>query len=394
MDAVRLRAWWAHRQGLDGSLEGADPAEVLEASGWARSVGGAGPYLTLHARAGITRAEVDMATAGLAVHELPAARGCTYVVPAEHFAVALTVGQAALEAGELATARRLGVDDAEIEQLGKSVVEALDEPLDPSCIEESVGDAVRDLGPEGRRQGMANTLAVALAVLQSQGRIRRVPVNGRLDQQRYRYARWDDGPLAAGGPRLDAARVELARCFLAWAGPASVAHLRWFTGLGARAAATALAACDTVAAPVEGRDELLLLAEDLEPFNAFEPPAEPEIRLLAGIDGLFLLRRAVGDHLDPADARHPLLAAGSSPLLDLPSHAIVDRGRLLGLWEFDVDEGTIAWATFEPPTDEVRAAVSATEAFVRTDLGDARSFSLDSPESRRPRVEALRTCQA
>jgi hypothetical protein len=394
MDAVRLRAWWAHRQGLDGSLDGADPAEVLEASGWARSVGGAGPYLTLHARAGTTRAEVDMAVAGLAVHELPSARGRTYVVPAEHFAVALTVGQAAVEAGELATARRLGVDDAEIEQLGKAVVEALDEPLDPSCIKEAVGDAVRELGPEGRRQGMVDTLGVALALLQCQGRIRRVPVNGRLDQQRHRYARWDDGPLAAGGPSVAAARAQLARCFLAWAGPASTAHLRWFTGLGARAAATALAACDAVVAPVDGRDDLLVLAEDLEALLAFEPPAAPEVSLLAGVDGLFLLRRALGDQLDAVDAGHPLLAVGSTGLLDLPSHAIVDRGRLVGLWEFDVDEGAIAWATFGPPTDEVRAAVSATEAWVRADLGDARSTSLDSPESRRPRVEALRARQA
>jgi hypothetical protein len=30
------------------------------------------------------------------------------------------------------------------------------------------------------------------------------------------------------------------------------------------------------------------------------------------------------------------------------------------------------------------------EAFVRDQLGDARSFSLDSPKSRKPRIEALR----
>ena len=52
MDEERLRAWRWHRQGLDGSLEGATAAEVLERTGWARSVGGVGPYLTLFARAG------------------------------------------------------------------------------------------------------------------------------------------------------------------------------------------------------------------------------------------------------------------------------------------------------------------------------------------------------
>ena len=34
-------------------------------------------------------------------------------------------------------------------------------------------------------------------------------------------------------------------------------------------------------------------------------------------------------------------------------------------------------------------AVERTERFVRDDLGDARSFSLDSPKSRAPRIEAL-----
>src|SRR5215203_3981177 len=36
----KLRAWWSHRQGLDGSLHDKSPAEILERCGWARSVGG------------------------------------------------------------------------------------------------------------------------------------------------------------------------------------------------------------------------------------------------------------------------------------------------------------------------------------------------------------------
>ena len=43
-------AWWWHRQGLDKT--GGSPAQVLATTGWARSVGGANPYLSLFARAG------------------------------------------------------------------------------------------------------------------------------------------------------------------------------------------------------------------------------------------------------------------------------------------------------------------------------------------------------
>src|SRR5258708_30168064 len=91
---TKLRAWRWRKQGLDGSLAGQTAAEVLARTGWARSVGGAAPYLTLFARAGLRRAEVDAAVAKLEIHELPCARGCTYVVPAVDYPLALAAGPA------------------------------------------------------------------------------------------------------------------------------------------------------------------------------------------------------------------------------------------------------------------------------------------------------------
>src|SRR5512136_2378144 len=102
MDGRKLQAWWAHKQGLDGRLEGKRASEVLEASGWARSVGGTGPYLTLFARGGIGRKAADNAVARLDIHELPSARGCTYVVPASDYAIALRAGQGFGDEGKTA----------------------------------------------------------------------------------------------------------------------------------------------------------------------------------------------------------------------------------------------------------------------------------------------------
>src|ERR1700679_1514910 len=102
----KLHAWWSHRQGLDGTLTGRTAAEVLEQTGWARSVGGASPYLTLFARAGIRREEPDPAVTGTTTHEPPAARGCTYVVPAADYALALAAGHPFAD-DELKVARRL-----------------------------------------------------------------------------------------------------------------------------------------------------------------------------------------------------------------------------------------------------------------------------------------------
>ena len=39
------------------------------------------------------------------------------------------------------------------------------------------------------------------------------------------------------------------------------------------------------------------------------------------------------------------------------------------------------------------AELESVERYIRDDLGDARSFSLDSPGSRRPRLDAIHALQ-
>lgn len=390
MDADKLRAWWWYRQGLAGSLGGAAPADVLAGTGWARSVGGANPYLTLFARAGTARVAADEAVRRLEIYELPSARGCTYVVPAAHFGLALQAGRGAPEA-DVALMGRLGVPRAELERLGGLVLDALGRaagPMDPAALREALGDAVRSLGEEGRRRGASTTLPAVLGLLQAAGEIRRVPVNGRLDQQRYGYTRWT--PPESG---LDdaAARVELARLYFGWTGPATLGHFRWFSAFSAAHAKAALAALDLV----DLGDGLVLPAAEAKEFEAYERPAEPRYALLAGIDGLILLRRDLPALLDAADRDVALPGGKPGELVgsaaDLTDHAIVDRGRLVGLWQYDVEAGEIVWWTWRPADDALRAEVARTETYLREQLGDARGFSLDSPKSRAPRLAALRS---
>lgn len=363
----KLRAWWSHRQGLDGSLAGQSPAQVLAKTGWARSIGGAAPYLTLFARAGLRRAEIDAALEKIEIHELPSARGCTYVVPAEDFPLALAAGQPFAE-DELKVARKLGVTDKEIEKLGAAVRKALGAgPLDPDELKKKLGDAVRNLGPEGVKKGLTTTLPVALGLLQAAGDIRRVPVNGRIDQQRYKYAAWKCEP---GGDFTD-----LARRYFSWIGPAPVSAFQAFAGLGVKAASAAVETLGLVA--VDG--DLLMLPEDHEAFLKFQAPKRPQYSLVSSIDGIGLLRG--GFDLAESDNK-------------VTGHAIVDRGNLVGRWAFDTETGTIAWVSFVPRDKAIEKAVKEMEAFVREDLGDARSFSLDSPKSRAPRIQALRAMAA
>lgn len=393
----KLRAWWAKRQGLDGTPVGATPAEVLSRTGWARSVGGSAPYLTLRARRpDLTREAIDAAVAAVEICELPSARGCTYVLPAADFPVGLTIGAGVPEAEVAAAVKHLDVTHAEIDRLCAAVLDVLDgasDPLPPPDLRVAVGDAVRNLGAAGKRRGTITTMPLALGLLQARGEIRRIPEHGRLDEQRFGYVRWTPSPLATP-LEPDTARVELARRYFDWAGPATLKHFRWFSGFTAATAKEAVAPLDLV--PVGG--DLLLPPALVDELAAFEPPTEPAYALVGWVDGIHLLHRALPRLLDPADAGRPVPGAASrgdarrtlGELTDPPCQLIIDRGRIVGLWEFDPDAGELVHQSFVPVDDALRATIERTEEYARDQLGDVRGNSLDSPASRRPRLAALR----
>lgn len=377
MDHAKLRAWWWHRQGLDGRLQGKSAAEVLAETGWVRSVGGANPYLTLFARAGIGREAADRAVASLAIHELPGARGCTYVLPACDFALGLAAGRGAAS-GDIKIALKLGATTAELDKLCGAVVKALAKgPLDTEELRQAVGGAIRNFGPEGTKKGVTTSLPIALGILQEEGEIRRVPVNGRLDQQRYRYALWRPNPLAQFRLSPEEVNTELARRFFHWAGPATLVEFQAFSGLGVKASKAALEPLQLTGA------EHLLLPEDCEAFESFRPPAKPQYALLGSIDAIRILHNTK-DLLAPADV------AKDEGNNETTGHIMVDRGRLVGYWAYDTTTESIAWMSFMPASPALKASVKQMEEFIRSDLGDARGFSLDSPKSRAPRIEALR----
>ncbi len=392
MKESKLRAWWWHRQGLDGSLCGKKSAEILERVGWSRSVGGVGPYLTLFSRGGTSRAEADSAVSKLEIHELPTARGCTYVVPASDFALGLSVGRDF--GNDMKVASKLGVTEKEIDKLCDAVVKSLEGgPLEPDAIREATGKASRSLGEEGKKKGLTTTLPIALGRLQTEGKIRRIPTNGRLDQQRYKYVNWSPNPLAGWTESLDAAFTELARKFFRWVGPATLGEFQWFSGLGVKATKAAVEPLGLV--PCEPGSDRLLLPDDAPAFAEFEAPSKAQYALVSGLDPITANRREMQTLIDPKD-RNALVIEDKAvkklgTLVDLPSHAILDRGQLIGLWEFDADTNAIAWTTFNKKKDKaLEAAIEATQRFVREDLGDARSFSLDSPKSRKTRVASLK----
>jgi len=260
------------------------------------------------------------------------------------------------------------------------------EPLDARSLSAIVSP--RHLGEAGKKKGMTTTAGLGLSRLQTAGRIRRVPQGGRLDTERFQYTLWEDGPRP-GDLHEEQLAHELAEKYFSWIGPATEKEFREFTGLTAKL--SKLATEELVSCP--GHPTMLMRPDDVDAFEAVER-TEGRVVLLSSIDTWIHARRDLPSLLDPADAERTLpygsQLTGANTLKDIDSHPIVMDGVVVGMWEFDHEAQSIAAWTWRPCTAVTRA-VEETERWIAEELGDFRSFSLDSPKSRVPRIELLRS---
>jgi hypothetical protein len=148
-------------------------------------------------------------------------------------------------------------------------------------------------------------------------------------------------------------------------GPSTLAGFQTFSGFGVKAVKAATAPLK-LEGTLENMDGWLILPEDRAAFEAFRAPKEACFALVSSLDWL-----AIDGMTEPVH------------------HAILDRGRMVGVWAYDTATESIAWRASIKRNKDLARAIARTEEFVRTQLGDARSFSLDSPKSRAPIIEAL-----
>jgi hypothetical protein len=141
----------------------------------------------------------------------------------------------------------------------------------------------------------------------------------------------------------------------------------------------------------------MMFEDDRELYAKFQTPTKPSYALVSGMDSMFLLRRSLSALLTSEAGKRKVYGGKGvcelASLSDLNNNAILDRGAIVGLWEYDPDSTSTAWLSFATPDEALRECVSRTETFIRDQLGDARSFSLDSPTSRAPRIDAIRKTQ-
>lgn len=401
IDLARARAAWFVRQGLADASE-RDPAAVVRRTGWLRTLGGVDVYLALRSRmAGFERVTVDAAVREGRLRVAPAVRGCIYVVPAEDHALALRIAERLSERRIARDLAKVGVGADEIERAGEAVVEVLERgPLTTHQVRAALPDGiVRGLGEVGKKIGMSSTLPVTLRSLEFAGRIERVPVEDRLDHEQYGWRRVavapDRADRGAVPDDIGGLAVMLAERFFRVAGPATVDEFVNWSGLGKRDAQGAVKALGLVAVGIAGvAGEAFVPADEVDEL-ASRRAVEGGVRLLSFADNYLSLRANAGALADAAhgDRFANSWGRGQKPLAAsayLHSRAVLEGDRLAGSWEWDPDAGAVVAVGFDALAGG-RAAAWAAEAagltaFLRDEVGHARSTSIDSEGSQRERL--------
>ena len=259
-------------------LHGTDPASV---------------YLAARARMAVPEVEaVDRALyEDRTLVRILGMRRTMFVVPVELMPVvqaactdAIAVQQRRLLHDLIARAGMADDPAGWVEELGTVTVKALEARGGAIAAEVAKDDprlALQIVMAEGKPyEGRQSVVTRMLLLLAAEGRIVRGRPRGSWVSGQYRWSGvedWLPGGLAEWS--IQEAQTELVRRWLAGFGPATVADLRWWTGLPTGQVRRAVAEAGTVEVDLDGTPGLVL-ADDLDPV----PAPEPWTALLPALD--------------------------------------------------------------------------------------------------------------
>jgi hypothetical protein len=406
IDLGRARAHWHQRQGLAAApAKAAKVEEVVAATGWPRTLGGADVYLAVRARLpGMSRKTLDDAVAGSRLQVIPAVRSSVYLVPRPEVPLVLRVAEEQYRRRTERELQKAGVDEKEITTLGTEVVKVLrNGPLSQDGLRQALPEgSIRNLGERGKKAGMSSPLPTALRYLEFEGKVERTLEGTRLDSERYEWRLPAKNPFT--GVKVPSDPVDrhaaIARRFFQSAGPATWRELSNWTALAQKDASEAMARLPLAPVIIEGyADDAFVLEDDLPALRA-PAPAAKTFSFLAFEDNFIVLHGGPAAFVDP---RHhgrsiPVWGTTRATTLGQATHmsmrALADGDQIGGLWEYDPDAKRVVFGTFDPLPPARRKIVEGQAEelgrFLREELGHARSFVLDTESALRERARLVK----
>jgi hypothetical protein len=339
-------------------LHGTDPATV---------------YLAARARMADPRTEaVEQALYDdRALVRILGMRRTMFVLPVE----LMPVVQAACTDAIAVQQRRLLVDmvgkagladdpPAWIEEVEEAAVKALAARGGATAAELSKDDprlALQMVVAQGKAyEGRQSVVTRVLLLLAAEGRIVRGRPRGTWVSGQYRWSVVEDW-LPGGVPRwsLEDAQTELVRRWLAAFGPATMADVKWWSGLPMGQVRRAAAAAGTVEVDLDGTPGLALEG-DLDPV----PPPDPWAALLPALDPTTMGWSARDFYLGP---HRPALFDTNGNA----GPAIWWDGRVVGGWA-QRKTGEVALRLLEDVGADAATAIEAEAAILTDWLGPLR----------------------
>lgn len=409
LDRARARAVRLAAQGL-ALVPGIPPVQVLERTGWVRTLGGADAYLSLLARQPrYSRSLVDATVAAGQIRVVPAVRGCIYLAPESDVPLCLRIAAAQAVPRVRREHEKVGITPKELAALGNAVCNLLTAkgPMTTDALRKALPEgAVRSLGEAGKKVGISSTLPPALRELEFGRRVDRRPEHGRLDTERYLWhalpkTRADDD-LGDDPVRLHARLLER---FVRHAGVGSLGAFCAWSGLSQRDARAAAGIADVLPATVEGEDGEAFARQDVDELARMAPAVADAVAFLSFEDNLVHLHGGPHHLVDdefldlqvPSWGMTHARKIATTSLRDAPHlslRPLLADGRISGFWEYDPDAGIAQPHCFRTPSKSAQRRIEelsdTVSAFLRVEVGHGRSFSLDTDDELRFRLSLLR----
>ena len=386
------RERWFAAQSLGRRLH-APVEEAVAATGWIRSLGGATAYMALSARVrGFNVNQLHTAIAEERLLIMPSARGCMYVVPRTHSAWALELARHLTQRRVERDMEKAGMEAGEWDTVADAISQELSKgPRSTNELRKALkANVFRSLGAAGKKVGLSSNLPPSLRMMEFAGRVQRVPVDNRLDHEKYNW-KLPSATLHTPPNKTDF-RAAVARLFFAWAGPATLDEFAAWSGLNKGDSRAGIEGARLAPCEVEG------IGPCFDSPLPVETDEEPSLAWLGAMDGYVSMRSSGAVVSDPAHHNIPVANFGYNSTRSLASvnqpieRLLVWQGQIVGVWAWHPQREEPVFHLFaEVPAfamerwdEDARRVCSVFAA-----LGHAKAFSMDKEEKIAARAERI-----